>query len=77
MDISTKMYMSVWYILYSGLRQILAYTVGCQLLIQIETRRDSPALPAQYADSVDLKGGLMNSRVCTVKFRVVESYFSS
>ena len=34
------------------------------------------ALPAQYADSVDLKGGLMNNRVCTVKIRVVESYFS-
>ena len=31
-------------------------------------------LPAQYAGSVDLKGGLMNIRVCTVKFLVVESY---
>ena len=32
-------------------------------------------LPVQYADSVELKGGLLNNRVCTVKFRVVESYF--
>ena len=34
------------------------------------------ALPAKYADSVDLTGGLLNYRVCTVKFLVVESYFS-
>ena len=33
------------------------------------------SLPAQYADSVDIKGGLLNKRVCTVKCRVVESYF--
>ena len=32
-------------------------------------------LPAQYADSVDLKDGLMNYMVCTVKFPVVQSYF--
>ena len=35
----------------------------------------SSTLPAQYADSVDLKGGLLNNRVCTVKFKVEESYF--
>ena len=34
------------------------------------------ALPAKFADSVDLKGGLLNYRVCTVGFLVVESYFS-
>ena len=33
------------------------------------------ALLAQYADSVDLKGGLLNNRVGTVKFHVVESGF--
>ena len=32
-------------------------------------------LPAQYGDSFDLKDGLLNNRVCTVKFPVVESYF--
>ena len=32
-------------------------------------------LPAQYADSVDENGGLLNNRVCTVKFLVVKSYF--
>ena len=32
-------------------------------------------LPAQYTDRVDLKDGLLNNRVCTVKFPVVESYF--
>ena len=34
------------------------------------------ALLAKFADSVDLKDGLLNNRVCTVKFPVVESYFS-
>ena len=34
------------------------------------------SLPAKFADSVDLKDGLLNYRVCTVKFLVVESYFS-
>ena len=29
----------------------------------------------QYADSVDSKDGLLNHRVCKVKFPVVESYF--
>ena len=33
----------------------------------------SQSLPAQYADSVDLKGGLLNNKVCTVKFPVIES----
>ena len=33
-------------------------------------------LPSQFADSVDLKDGLLNNRVCTVKFPVVESSFS-
>ena len=33
-------------------------------------------LPAQFADSVDFKDGLLNNRVCTVKFLAVESYFS-
>ena len=32
-------------------------------------------LLAKFADSVDLKDGLLNKRVCTVKFPVVESYF--
>ena len=32
-------------------------------------------LPAQYTDRVDLKDGLLNNRVYTVKFSVVESYF--
>ena len=32
-------------------------------------------LPAKLADSVDLKDGLLNNRVCTVKFPVVESFF--
>ena len=32
-------------------------------------------LPAKLADSVDFKDGLMNNRVCTVKFPVVGSYF--
>ena len=34
------------------------------------------SLPAQYADSVDFKDGLLNSRFCTVKFPAVKSYFS-
>ena len=29
----------------------------------------------QYTDRVDLKDGLLNNRICTVKFPVVESYF--
>ena len=36
----------------------------------------SKSLLAKFADSVDLKDGLLNNRVCTVKFLVVESYFS-
>ena len=31
-------------------------------------------LPAQYADSVDVKDGLLNNRVCTVKFPAIEAY---
>ena len=31
-------------------------------------------LPAQYADSVDLKDGLHNNRICTVKFPVLKVY---
>ena len=31
-------------------------------------------LLAQYANSVDLKGGLLNDRVCAVKFSVIQSY---
>ena len=34
------------------------------------------SLPAKYADSVDLKDGLLKNRVCTVKLFIVESYFS-
>ena len=34
------------------------------------------ARPAKFADSVDLKDGLLNNGVCIVKFLVVESYFS-
>ena len=39
-------------------------------------------LPDQYADSVDLKGGLQNYKICTVKFSVVvvvisNTWFSS
>ena len=34
-------------------------------------------LPAKYSDSVDLKDGLLNSRVCAVKFPAIESGFSS
>ena len=34
------------------------------------------SLPAKFADSVDLKGGLLNNMICTVKFLVVELYFS-
>ena len=33
-------------------------------------------LQDQYAESVDIKGGLLNQRVCTVKFPVVEPYFT-
>ena len=35
------------------------------------------SLPVKYADSVDLKDGLLNNRVCTVKFPAKDSYFSS
>jgi hypothetical protein len=34
-------------------------------------------LPAKYANSVDLKDGLFNNRVCTVKFPAIDSRFSS
>ena len=34
------------------------------------------SLLAKFADSVDLIDGLLNNGVCTVKFPVVESYFS-
>ena len=37
---------------------------------------DWGALPAKYADSVDLKDGLLINKVCTVEFLVVESYIS-
>ena len=33
-------------------------------------------LPAKYADSVDLNDGLLNNRVCTVKFPAIESCYS-
>ena len=41
-----------------------------------KTRRiawKSLTLLAQYTDRVDLKDGLLNIKVCTVKFPVVES----
>ena len=34
-----------------------------------------PSLLTKFADTVDLKDELLNNRVCTVKFSVVESYF--
>ena len=43
--------------------------------------RKTPSIPplllglTQYGHSVDLKDGLLNNRVCTVKFPVEESYF--
>ena len=36
---------------------------------------DSSTLPARYTDRVDLKEGLQNNGVCSVKFFGVESYF--
>ena len=33
-------------------------------------------LLAKYADSVDLRDGLLNNKVCTVKFPAIESCFS-
>ena len=38
--------------------------------------KESFSLPAQFVDSVDLKDGLLKNRVCTLRFLVVESYFS-
>ena len=38
-------------------------------------RNEWHPLAAQFTNMVDLKDGLLNKRVCTVKFRVVESYF--
>ena len=32
--------------------------------------------PDQTVDNVDLKDGILSNRVCTVKFPVVEDYFS-
>ena len=37
----------------------------------------SMTLRAKNADNVDLKDGLLNNRVCTVKFPAIESCFSS
>ena len=37
---------------------------------------ESKSLLAKLADTVDLKDGLLNNRVCTVKILVLESYFS-
>ena len=34
-----------------------------------------PTLLTQYKDMVDLKDGLPNNLVCTVKFLLVESFF--
>ena len=42
-------------------------------LPKVEIKTDS-TLPAQYGDIVDLKDGLLNNRVCTVKVPVVKSY---
>ena len=47
----------------------------CTYLLR-QAGRLSPTLLAKFADSVDLKDGLLKNRVCTVKFLVVESYFS-
>ena len=35
----------------------------------------SLSMPAHYTDRVDLKDGLLNHRVCTVKFQGIDSYF--
>ena len=43
--------------------------------VQVAGADPSRSLPAQYTDRVDFKDGLLNNKVCTVKFPVVESYF--
>ena len=49
--------------------------VACNA-VDLAWGRSSLSLPAQYTDGVDFKGGIMNYKVCTVKFQAVKSYFS-
>ena len=49
--------------------------VACNA-VDLAWGRSSLSLPAQYADSVDFEGRIMNYKVCTVKFQTVKSYFS-
>ena len=51
-------------LLFSNLRNLLFRTLITGVCI----------LPAQYTDKVDLKDGLLNNRVCALKFPVLESY---
>ena len=51
----------------------LLFTVYC--LLPTVYRLPSTVYCLLSTDSVDLKGGLMSNRICTVKFWEVESYF--
>ena len=49
---------------------VVSQRVGNTLVV-----RRGLALLAKFSDSIYLKDGLLNNRVCTVKFLVVNSYF--
>ena len=51
------------------------FSVNANINANTNANDNDNALMAQYTDRVDLKHGLLNKRVCTVKFPVVESYF--
>ena len=56
-----------------GLLYLVLLSSICNL---INLKTTCYSLLATFSDSVDLKDGLLNNRVCTVNFLVVDSYFS-
>ena len=71
-------------ILYTFIRPIMFKRPICQIMclnftdsaVLAGSPIESHCLPAKFVESVDLQDGLLNDRVCTVKFLLVESYFS-
>ena len=66
----TKFYSNLGIGKYTGPQLMLCF------FTELSLRSIHCTLLAKFADSVDLKDGLLNNKVCTVKFLVVESYFS-
>ena len=67
--------MNYFYLIIRHSQQLLKQLCSTTLL-GLSNMLPQCTLPAKFADSVDLKDGLLNNRVYTVQFLVVESYFS-